>query len=91
MNGRPAFIRWYQRLPVEPVFQDRFDVFIGIGPDGYRPLAGLFKTLKGRAFTQAHHPQAGPEALFRMRSALHDHSDHLFGIGPRFPGPVDDP
>ena len=47
---------WRQRATIEPMFEDRFETFIGTGPQRERPLAGRFQALVAIAFPEPHDP-----------------------------------
>src|SRR5262249_62088368 len=66
-----------QRLPIEPLFEDRFNTFIGTGPERERPLTGGFEALGTIAFAQPHDPETGPEPLLGMRPGGQNGFDHL--------------
>ena len=80
----------HERLLVESPFENRFDAFKGEGFDHESSFAGSFKTFRAVAFAEPHDTQAGTEALLRVRSALQDPDDKLFGVRPVFSGPIDD-
>ena len=91
MLRRRAAVRRFQGLPVEPVLEDRLDIFKRVGPDGHRPFTCLFKTLGRVAFTQTDDPQAGSEALFRMFFTVHDFCDQSLGARTGLARPLDNP
>ena len=90
MRDTTAFGLWHQRLPVEPVLEDGFDILKCVGTDGHRSLASLFQPLRTIAFAQAHHAKTRPEALFRMFFAPHDFRNHVLCTRSGFTRPVDD-
>jgi len=51
---------------IEPVFEDRFNAFLGTGPEGERPSTRSFQALGAIAFAKPHEAQTGTEALLRM-------------------------
>jgi hypothetical protein len=56
--GRASRGLWLLRqwATIESVFENRFETFIGTGPQCERPLAGRFQALVPIAFPEAHDP-----------------------------------
>ena len=48
--------RLRQGLTIESLFEDRFNTFVGTGPERERPPTGRFEALGAVAFAQPHDP-----------------------------------
>jgi len=49
---------WWLRhgLPIKPLFENRFDTFVGTGPERERPPTGRLQALGAVAFAQPRDP-----------------------------------
>jgi hypothetical protein len=61
-----------QRLLVQSVLEDGFDILVGVGLEGQGTGASGLQTFGSVAFFQAEDSETGPVPLFRMRTVLQD-------------------
>src|SRR5215470_2270026 len=65
------------RAADQVLFEDRYNTFIGTGPERERPSTRRFEALGTVAFAEPHEPQTGPESLLGMRPGGENSFDHL--------------
>jgi hypothetical protein len=86
LRGREAL----QRLLVQSVLEDGFDIFVGVGLEGQGSGTSGLQTFGTIPFFQAEDPKTRPVPLFRMRAILQDKGEQFLSLRANGPCPVDE-
>ena len=82
------FLGQWQRQLIQTLLQDRGDALVAGRVDGQRPGTGLLQPITAVTSTQVQQPQAGPVAMFGMRTVLELALHHVERGGADVRGPV---